>query len=177
MVLGQNMVSFPFLSLVSLPHQITASPCARQLAQDPLVTRSQPHHPNLVHAMSPAGIKLSPSPKHPVSPPAPSETSPRAPTTALNQNSKELGQLLTGSGLGHGPGAGSFRSFGLPLSFPPLVLFPTSPGSTQEPHLLFSPSIHPQEQLPTPQAPLARYQGHGYVAKAALEVKTKMVAE
>lgn len=30
---------------------------------------------------------------------------PRAPTTALNQSSKEPGRILTGSGLGHGPAA------------------------------------------------------------------------
>lgn len=59
--------------------------------------------------------------------------------------------------------AGSSRSLGLPLSFPPLVWLPASPGSAREPHPLF---LHPcPEQLPTARARLGRHQALDHHAR------------
>lgn len=93
---------------------------------------------------------------------------PRAPTTALNQSSKEPGRILTGSGLGHGPAA--WHRLDPPSHSASFIssYFFRSPPPPCSAHPLF---LHPSsEQLPTTQALLARYQGQACVPRTALEV-------
>jgi len=146
--LEQNMARFALLSLVSLPHQptlSTASPCARHPARDQRIASSQHHLPAGKQAFT-----LSQTPG--LSSSTVRETSQRAPTTTPNQSSSEPGQLLTGSGLGHGPAARHQRD--PPVTQPPPFvsscrftprlpeLCPGTPPSS---------SIHPQASSQQPQ--------------------------
>lgn len=179
-IVEQNMVRFAFLS-VSLPHQMmqsAASSCARHPAQDHHQFSASPSKPGTYNKSS-KKASFHPLPNtwsllhhHQQDKGSHHRSEPERWRTGTATH-----RLWAASWPCSVAPAGSSASLGLPLSFPPLVLLPASTSSACQPHPLF---LHPSsEQFPTTQAPLARYQGHGCVLKAALDVtyKTKIVAE
>lgn len=121
--------------------------------------------------------KPSPSPTCPVSPSGTNQTTPT--TTEQWRPRAATHRLWAGPWLQRGPSwilqalASRFR---LPLSLPPLVPLPPPRARPENPTLFLHPT---SEQLSRTWTFLARWQGQGYVPKAALEITygTTMVAE
>lgn len=130
-----------------------ASPCARHPDQDRLIISSWYQNLNLGCATSPAGKQaFTLSQRHGLTSSAISKTSQRAPTSAQNQGSKELGHLLTSFGLGHGPAAWHWLDplscSASPFRFLLLYLSPPPQALPRNPTLSFS--IHPHSSSQQP---------------------------